>query len=146
MALERPPQPLHFKAGAKQREQACDQYDAAAGRLQDVGVPAKLRQMPEDDNGEQCAAKNKTKNKTEAAKKQKHMVQDRSVAETGIGIYRTRTQNEICITQRTPTAIRSENVSYGSCAPGLTATCLNSGSYCQIKTIAPKIWIASSSR
>jgi hypothetical protein len=47
MALECLPQPLHFKTGTKQREQACDQYDAAAGRQQDVDFPVKLRQMPE---------------------------------------------------------------------------------------------------
>ena len=47
-AFKRLPQPLDFETGAKQREQVSDQYDATAGHQQDVGVAAKLRQMPED--------------------------------------------------------------------------------------------------
>src|SRR5258705_13841597 len=48
-------QPLQFEADAVQREQARHQEDAAPGRERDVGLPAKLRKMPEGSYREQGA-------------------------------------------------------------------------------------------
>ena len=52
LAFERLSQSLHFKTGAKQREQAAYEDHSAAGRQQDVGFPAERWKMPENDNGE----------------------------------------------------------------------------------------------
>ncbi len=52
IALKRLTKPFHFKTGAKQREQASHQYDSTPGRQEDVGFPAQLRKMPENDDSE----------------------------------------------------------------------------------------------
>jgi hypothetical protein len=52
VAFKRLSQSLHFKTGAEQREQAADQDHSAPGRQEDVGFPAELWEMPENDNGE----------------------------------------------------------------------------------------------
>jgi hypothetical protein len=72
MALKRVAESFHLETGAKQRKQAPHQYDSALDRQQDVGLPAQFRKMPEDDDREQRAAKDKA----EAPQKQKRVIQE----------------------------------------------------------------------
>jgi len=65
-------QSFHFKTAAKQREQASDQMQSAPDRQQDVDVPVQFRKVPENDDGEQRAAKDKT----EASQKQENVIED----------------------------------------------------------------------
>jgi hypothetical protein len=53
-------QSFHLKATAKQREQACHENDPTFGRMQDIGISSQIRKMPENNDSEQCASKNKT--------------------------------------------------------------------------------------
>ena len=52
MRLKRLPQPLHFKAAAKQREQAACENHAASGDQENVDAAIKLGEVPEDGDAE----------------------------------------------------------------------------------------------
>ena len=53
-------QSFHLKTGIKQCEQAPEEDDSTFGRQQDIGIATHLRKMPENDDSEQRATKNKT--------------------------------------------------------------------------------------
>jgi hypothetical protein len=72
MGLKRLPQPLYFKAGAEQREQTSAQDYAALDGQENVDTAIELREVPEDGDAEQRAAKYET----EATQKQKHVIKD----------------------------------------------------------------------
>jgi len=61
IAVKRSTQSLHFKTGAKQREQASDQYRSTLGRQPRIGFLSQPRKMPENDDNEKSAAKNKNR-------------------------------------------------------------------------------------
>jgi hypothetical protein len=66
-------QSLHFKAGAKEREQTSYDNRTPFGGQQKVGAAAELGKMSEDDDAEKGAAENET----ELAQKQKCVIEDR---------------------------------------------------------------------
>ena len=67
MSLKRVPQPLHFEAGAKQREQASDENYAAPCHQEKIDTRVQLGKMSEHGDAEQGAAEDET----EFAQKQK---------------------------------------------------------------------------
>lgn len=73
MGLKSLAQPLHFKAGAKQREQTSDQKHATLDGQENVDVAIKLGEVPEDGDAEKRAAEYET----ELAQKQKYVIEDR---------------------------------------------------------------------
>jgi hypothetical protein len=72
MGLKSLPQPLHFKAGAKQREQTSEQYHAALDGQENVDVAIKLGEVPEDGDAEKRAAEDEA----EFAQKQKYVIEN----------------------------------------------------------------------
>ncbi|MBR1235627.1 hypothetical protein [Bradyrhizobium sp. AUGA SZCCT0182] len=60
MRLNGLPEPLHFEAGAKQREQTSRQSHAAPDGEQNVDAAIKLGEVPEDGDAEQRAAEDET--------------------------------------------------------------------------------------
>ncbi|MGH6712877.1 MAG: hypothetical protein ACREEK_28455 [Bradyrhizobium sp.] len=75
MALKRLPEPLHFKAGAKQCEQASDQNHAAPGHEAKLGTPFEFGNMSKDKDAEKRAAEYEA----EATQKKKCVLQDRAL-------------------------------------------------------------------
>ena len=61
MSLKSLPQPFHFKAGAKQREQTSRENHAPLGHEENVDASIKLGEVPEDRDAEQGAAEDETK-------------------------------------------------------------------------------------
>jgi hypothetical protein len=59
-APKRLPEPLHFKAGAEQREQASHEGHAALGHQKEVDARIEFGKMSEYDNAEQGAAEDET--------------------------------------------------------------------------------------
>ena len=72
MVLKSLSQPLHFKARAKQREQASEQNQAALDCQEYVDSAIKLGEVPEDDDAEKRAAEDETK----LTQKQKHVIEN----------------------------------------------------------------------
>jgi hypothetical protein len=72
--IKRLPQSLHFKAGAKKREQTSYHDHSAFSRQQKIGATVKLGNMPEDHDAEKRAAEDKT----QLTQKQKYVTEDRT--------------------------------------------------------------------
>jgi len=60
IAIKRMTQSFHLETGTKQCEQAPEENDSTLDCQQDIGIATHLRKMPENDDREQRATKNKT--------------------------------------------------------------------------------------
>jgi hypothetical protein len=72
IALKRLSQSFHFQTSAKQREQTPYEYDSTSSRQDQIEIRRQSGKMPEDDDGKQRTAENKT----EASEKQSHVIQE----------------------------------------------------------------------